>query len=470
MTVRTGKRTMALLGSAAAASILLAACGSSSSSSTTAASPSAPAPSESASAAPSESASTPADPACADYAVYGDLTGKSVSISASIVAPESDKWLAAWAPFEKCTGVKINYNGANTFEDDLKTSVKGGNPPDIAFIPQPGLLQSLVKQDAVKEPPAAVVDNMKNWNDAWKQYGSVDGKFYAAPLGSNYKSLVWYSPKAFKDAGIEIPKTWDEVKAASDKIVAAGKAKPWCGGIESGGATGWAATDWLEQAVMRLSGPEVYDKWISHDIKFDSPEITKAMDFVAAWMKNDKWVNGGFGGVSSIATTKFQDAGLPILKGQCYMLQQASFYANQFPKGTKVAEDGDVYAFYLPGLTADAKPGVGGGEFVAAFADRPEVQAVQTLLSSTALINEKIKLGDWVTANKAADPSLFKNPIDKLSFELLTDPAATFRFDASDLMPAAVGAGEEWKQMTAWFASDKPTADVLKAIDAAWPN
>ena len=177
----------------------------------------------------------------------------------------------------------------------------------------------------------------------------------------------------------------------------------------------------------------------------------------------------------TIATPTFQDAGKPILTGKCFMLQQASFYANQWGKkadGTpvKVAEDGDVYAFYLPAMgDTFGKPVEGGGEFVTAFSNRPEVQAVQTYLTDVSWINGKIKLGDWVTANKAIDPANYQNPIDKLSWTDLTDPAATFRFDASDLMPAAVGAGEEWKQMTSWFADDKPTADVAKAIDAAWP-
>jgi alpha-glucoside transport system substrate-binding protein len=198
------------------------------------------------------------------------------------------------------------------------------------------------------------------------------------------------------------------------------------------------------------------------------------MDTLAAWMKNPAYVNAGFGDVKTIATTAFQDAGKPILDGKCGMLQQASFYAAQwdtFKKGATVAEDGDVFAFYLPEMDAAVAPTpvVGGGEFVTAFADRPEVQAVQAYLSSAEFATAKAGLGAWVSANSGVPLETYASPIDQLSAKFLTDPNGTFRFDASDLMPAAVGAGAFWKEMTAWFAENKPTKDVEAAIDAAWP-
>jgi alpha-glucoside transport system substrate-binding protein len=399
-------------------------------------------------------------------------SGTTVTMFASIISPESDKFIASWKQFEDCTGIKITYEGSNDFESQLPVRVQGGTPPDLGFIPQPGLLQQMVKTGKVVKAPDAVAQAVDaNWNSAWKDYGSVDGTFYAAPLGSNMKSFVWYSPKAFTAAGYDVPGTWDDLMALTDKIAKAGKGKPWCGGISSGTATGWPATDWVEQVVMRQGGPDVYDKWISHEIKFDSPEIAAAFDTVNGWMRNAANVNGGFGDIKTIATTTFQDAGKPILTGQCWMLQQASFYANQWPAGTKVGLDGDVFAFYLPPMGDKfGKPVEGGGEFVTAFADRPEVQAVQTYLTDPAWINAKVKLGDWVSANKQVDPNNYQNAIDKLSGQFLTDPSATFRFDASDLMPAAVGAGSFWKEMTAWFAENKSTPAVLKAIDAAWPS
>ena len=177
--------------------------------------------------------------------------------------------------------------------------------------------KTLVATGAVKEAPPEVVANVdKNMPD-WKNYGTVDGKFYAAPLGANVKSFVWYSPQAFKDKGYEVPKTWAELLALSDKIVAdnpGGDVKPWCAGIESGDATGWPATDWVEDVMLRTAGPEVYDKWVKHEIPFNDPAVATALAEVGKILKNPKYVNGGYGDVKTIASTSFQDGGLPIAR------------------------------------------------------------------------------------------------------------------------------------------------------------
>ena len=412
---------------------------------------------------------------CAAFKSYGDLKGKTVTVYTSIVAPEDEPHKNSYKPFETCTGATIKYEGSKEFEAQLPVRVRGGNAPDIAYVPQPGLLKTLVATGKVMEAPAETAANVdKFFGEDWKAYGAVDGKFYAAPLGANVKSFVWYSPSAFKDAGYTVPQTWDELMTLSDKIAADNpESKPWCAGIGSGDATGWPATDWLEDVLLRTAGPEVYDKWVNHEIPFNDPQVAEALAKVGAILKNPKYVNGGLGDVKTIASTTFQDAGQPILDGSCFMHRQASFYAANWPQGTKVAEDGDIWAFYLPPVdAAKGKPVLGGGEFVAAFADRPEVKAFQTYLSSVEWANERYKTcgsGGCVTANKDADASLLKNPVDKLSAEILQDPKAEFRFDGSDLMPGAVGAGTFWKGMTDWIVGkdDKTTLDF---IEGSWPK
>jgi len=410
---------------------------------------------------------------CAQYQAYAGHAGKKVSMFASIVSPESDSLQKSWAQFSSCTGITISYEGSNDFESQLPVRVSGGTAPDFAIVPQPGLLQQMVKTKKVVKPPAQTAANEdKYWNKAWKQYGSVNGTFYAAPMSANMKTLVWYSPKAFSSAGYTVPTSWADLMSLSDKIAKAGGAKPWCGGIGSGTATGWPATDWLEEVVLGQYGGDVYDKWVSHEIKFNSPEIKGAMQTLANWMLNPAWVNAGIGDVKTIATTTFQDAGKPILTNKCWMLQQASFYGAQWPKGTKVAADGDVFAFYMPAISSSVKtPVEGGGEFLTAFSDRPEVQAVQNYLSSAEWATSRVKVATgWVSANSGVDKSLYTDPIDALTAKYLTDPDATFRFDASDLMPAAVGSGAEWKAMTAWFGQGKSIDQTASDIDAAWPS
>ena len=412
---------------------------------------------------------------CAAYKAYGDLKGKTVSVYTGIVTPEDQPYMDSYKPFETCTGAKINYVGDKAFETQILVRAKAGNPPDIAIVPQPGLLQQLVATGAAKAAPKAVADNVdKFWGADWKAYGSAGGKFYAAPSGASVKSLVWYSPKAFKDKGYKVPTTLDELKTLSDTIAATGK-KPWCAGVGSGEATGWPITDWMEDFMLRLSGPVVYDQWVTHKIAFNSAAPTAALDAVGTYLKNDKYVNGGLGNVKSIASTTFQDGGLPILQGTCSMHRQASFYASNFPKGTKVAEDGDVFAFYLPGVKAADHPVLGGGEFNLAFADRPEVQAFQSYLSTDTWANNKAKIsseatgGGWITANKGLDVANLTNPIDKLSASILQDPKTVFRFDGSDMMPAAVGSDAFWKQATAWITGQS-TKDTVDKIEAAWPK
>jgi alpha-glucoside transport system substrate-binding protein len=410
--------------------------------------------------------------ACAQFSSYAGPKG-TVTIFGSIISPESNSLQKSWAQFERCTGITINYTGSNTFESDLPVKVNGGNPPDLALIPQPGLLTQMVLAGAVKNPPAQTVTNEADWSQYWKNYGSVGGTFYAAPMSANMKSLVWYSPKFFAANGYKVPTTWADMMSLSAQIAKDGKAKPWCGGINSGTASGWPATDWLEEVVLGKYGAQTYSDWISHKVKFDSPQITDAMTIVHNWMQNPAWVNGGYGGVSSIATTTFQNAGFPILKNQCAMLQQASFYEAQWPSGTKVSSTGDIFAFKLPAVNpAIPTPVEGGGEFVTAFSSDPATQAVQNYLSSPAWADSRIKVAPgWVSANTKVDQSLYTDPIDQLSAKFLADPTATFAFDASDAMPAAVGAGQEWKSMVNWFGSpNTPVATIASQIDAAWPS
>lgn len=412
---------------------------------------------------------------CEQLEQFGDLSGRTVNIYTSILEPEQKAHEDSYDLFEECTGATVEYEGSSEFEAQLVVRVQGGNAPDIAYIPQPGLLQTLARDtDALVPAPETVEENVDEFfGEDWKAYGTVDDTFYAAPLGANVKSFVWYSPKEFEKNGWQVPETWDDLMSLTDEIAQSGVMKPWCAGIESGDATGWPTTDWLEDVLLRSAGPDVYDDWVNHEIPFDDPQVAEALDQVGEILKNPDYVNGGIGDVKSIATTAFQEGGLPILDGECAMHRQASFYAAQWPEGTDVSENGDTFAFYLPTMSDEfGNPVLGGGEFVAAFSDEPEVQAFQTYLSSDVWANEKAKAtpgGGWVSANTALEIDNLASPIDRLSAEILQDPDAVFRFDGSDLMPGAVGAGSFWKEMTAWITG-QDTATTLSNIESSWPS
>jgi alpha-glucoside transport system substrate-binding protein len=414
---------------------------------------------------------------CAAFTQYGDLSGTRVTIYTSIVAPEDQPHIDSYRQFERCTGSQIVYEGSKEFEAQLPVRVQAGSPPDLAYVPQPGMINTLVTQipGAVRPAPQAVAANVDQYySETFKSAGSVDGTLYGAPLGSNVKSYVWYSPQAFAAKGYAVPTTWDDMVALSERIVADGE-KPWCAGIGSGDATGWPLTDWLEDVVLRESGPEVYDQWVSHAIPFNDPQVVAALDRVGSILKDPDFVNGGLGDVSSIATTTFQNGGLPILDEACYMHRQANFYATNFPQQTVIAEDGEVFAFELPPIDPAAPQTIlVGSEFVIAFSDRPEVQAFQAYLSSPEWANAKARAGSdlglsgWISANAGLDPENLLSPIDKLSVEILQDESHTFRFDGSDLMPAAVGSATFWRGMTDWITGQR-SQESLDFVEQSWP-
>ena len=395
----------------------------------------------------------------------GEFAGTTVTILSSIRDVEAERLNEAWASFEAETGIDIVHEGSATFEDDLKLRVDGGDAPDLAFVPQPGLLATLARDGKVIPLADTEAGVLENNGESWVGYGSVDGTYYAPPFGANIKSLVWYSPEAFTTAGYEIPTTWQGLLDLSQQIVDDG-GTPWCVGAESGGATGWVLTDWTEDVMLRTAGPEVYDQWVNHEIPFNDPAVLAALDQVGAIVKNDDFV---LGGAQSIPSTSFQEGGLPLLDGECFMHRQANFYGNQWPEGTTKGPDGQVNTFFLPMVNEDdPKTMLGGGELITAFADRPEVAAVAAYLTSADYANERLKLGNWLTPNKAADISLVTDPLEQQFAQLLAD-SDVFRFDGSDLMPGPVGAGSFWSEMVEWVVDSQDSQTTLDNIEASWP-
>ena len=257
------------------------------------------------------------DADCSDYGDYGTFEGATVTISGTILDLEADNLGKSWSDFESCTGIEIDYQGTSEFEAQIAVLAEGGNAPDIGIVPQPGLLQRLAAGGWLIPASDAVVANIDEWWDpAWKEYGTVDGTVYAAPLMASIKGYVWYSPAEFEENGYEIPTTLDELTELSETIASDADHKPWCVGLESGEATGWPGTDWVEDFVLRQAGPDVYDQWVTHDIPFNDPAIAEAFDSVGEYLKNGDMVNGGIGDVSTQISEAFQTAGLPILDGE----------------------------------------------------------------------------------------------------------------------------------------------------------
>ena len=416
---------------------------------------------------------------CAEGGTEGDGgEGKTtVRIAGGITGGEADALNESFASFTEETGIKVEYTGDKSFEGNIVTKVTGGDAPDIAIVPQPGLLKTLVDTGKVLEAPDAVETAVdENWSEDWKKYGTFDDTFYAAPMLANLKGYVWYSPKQFAEWGVEAPKTWDDMIALTDTIVETTGGPAWCAGFASDAASGWPGTDGIEDLVLRQSGADVYDQWVAGDVKFTDPEIKDAFDAVGEILLNPDYVNAGYGDVKSINATAFGDVAAAVASGDCALTHQASFLSANFldvqtaeGETPVVAPDGDVYAFIMPGYTEGELQIEGGGEFVAAFSDDESTQKVLEFMASPEFADARVELGGVISANKNANPDLASSEFLKEAMMTLQDDSTVFRFDASDLMPSTVGQGSFWKGMVDWI-DGKDTETVLSDIQAGYEN
>jgi alpha-glucoside transport system substrate-binding protein len=393
-----------------------------------------------------------------------------VTVYGTIADTEAQLLEESFKPFEEETGIDVQYESSKEFESQIGIRAQGGNPPDVAIFPQPGLLADLASRGFLKPAPEGVQQNVADyWSEDWAGYGTVDGTLYGAPLMASVKGFIWYQPAKFAEWGVEVPQTWDELLALTATIQEKTGKAPWCAGFGSGDATGWPGTDWVEDLVLRQAGPDVYDQWVAHEVPFTDPAIKDAFNAVGEILLDPAYVNAGFGDVQSINSTEFGDPAAALVSGDCALHHQASFFDGFISDaGGEVAPDGDVWAFITPGLEAGAPAVTGGGEIVGAFDDSSSTQQFLEYLSSPEWANTRVSLGGVISANSGLDPANASSGILEQAIEILQDPNTTFRFDGSDLMPGAVGAGSFWKGMVSWVGGT-PVDDVLSQIEAGWP-
>jgi alpha-glucoside transport system substrate-binding protein len=378
------------------------------------------------------------------------------------------------AYFEAASGVDVSYSSSENYEQQIVIDTQAGSPPDIAVLPQPGLIADLAKQGLIaplgEETQAWLAENYAA-GDSWVGLGSYEGPdgttaLYALPYKIDVKSLVWYSPDNFADAGYAVPQSMEELKALTDQIVADG-GTPWCIGLGSGGATGWPATDWVEDLMLRTQSPEVYDAWVKNELAFNSPEVVAAIDEFGAFARNDAYVAGG---AAAVASTDFRDSpkGLFSSPPQCYMHRQASFIPSFFPEGTKVPEDADF--FYFPAYAGKdlGKPVLGAGTLAFITKDGEGARAFIEWLKTPIAHEVWMAQSGFLTPLKTANADLYGNAALKKMGEILLN-STTFRFDGSDLMPGAVGAGTFWTGMVD-YTGGKSAQEVADAIEASWPK
>lgn len=401
-----------------------------------------------------------------------DVRGTVVTMAGPFVDNDAVKFNNAVKAFEEETGIDIQYEGSKEFEASISIRIEGGNAPDIVDFPQPGLLATFVKGGYVVDLNKALDMNKirKNYIQSWLDMATMEGPEGQVMAGLwgrvNGKSLVWYNKKEFDTAGYMVPETWEELEKLQATIMADGDT-PWAIGIESGAATGWAATDWIEEFMLRTNSLEDYDMWVAGKLKFDSPQVRKAIEKMA-----EIWLKDGmvYGGRKGIATTSFGDAPKVMFEQppKAWLHKQGNFITSFFPENLAAGVDYDF--FYLPGIdTKYGKPVLVAGDIYAMFNDRPEVRMVMEFFATAASVESWIKAGGAISPHKDSQLSWYTNAVDRKVAEVIQN-ATSVRFDGSDLMPGEVGAGSFWKEMTAYVSGTKTLDEALKAIDASWPK
>lgn len=427
------------------------------------------------------------------------FAGKKVTIQVQWIGGEGDNFENSLADFEAATGIDIVVDRVgSSHETTLKIRIDGNDPNlDLAMLAQPAAILAYGEDGKLVDVSTFMTGTkLADEHPATVGlYTDASGHVWSVPYKVDVKSTVWYPIKAFAAAGYDVPTTWEELVALSQKIVDDGNGNPWCVGMEAGTATGWQATDWLEDIMLRTTSLDNYNKWITHELPFNSPEVLHAMDLAGQIFFTDGFVFGGPEGAIAIHQTDPMDPMFPAdgasfdgFTPACWMQKQATWYGPDFFPDVK-ANPGtptiypigtDIGLFYFPPIDAAyGNPALGAGDALmviqppdgSALAD--EVKAVAEFLSLPQGVQRWIEAGSAISANQDTPDAWYAGFYKLAAAADIVANATSFGFDASDLMPAEVGAGSEWQQLSEWIRTGgtNPTAQqAVEAIDASWPT
>jgi alpha-glucoside transport system substrate-binding protein len=398
---------------------------------------------------------------------------KTVTIWLSVDPPIVDGFKKVLVPEAKKEGITVKIKKVNNINQLIMTAIQANNAPDIALIPQPGVVSEIVKRNK-----ATALDNVVDMSTLKSSMaagtldaGTVNGKLYGLLVSMNVKSLVFYNKKAFEAAGYKAPTSLAELEQLTDQIKSKG-GTPWCMGIQDpGGASGWPATDWIEDLIMHQSGASTYNDWVSHKVKFDSDPVKEAGQEMDKLLFTKGNVAGGQKG---IANSNWQTVANPMFasdtKPGCWLLKQGNFITAFFPKDVQSNLDARVGVFGFPPKDASGEnPTLGGGDLATLLNDSANSKKVMKMMADKDLGSVAGKAGDYISPHKDFDTSIYPNTIVKGAADVAYKSTAVL-FDGSDAMPASVGAGSFWKEMVAWCAGDEDLDTALKNIDSSWPS
>lgn len=381
--------------------------------------------------------------------------GSTLSVMASWAGEEEETFRSIIAPLLDACSITLNYEGTRDMNTLLPTRVEGGNPPDIAVFANPGALRSFADNLV---PLTELGVNADNYSESWQELGTVNGEWLGLPVKTDIKSLVWYSPVSFEAGGYEVPATWDEFVALMDQMVADGGPAPLAMGFESGGATGWTATDFVQDILLRTQDADYVAGLTTGETAWNDQGV------IDAWTTYVDWANKyNVGGADGAITTPFGDAILQPFQDPAlaFMVKQSGFAGSATiqPNFPDYVYGEDFAFFVLPGQGEEAPPMQVGGDILGAFTTAPATQAFVAYLSSDEGATAWAAAGFDLSPNSAVDTSVYENPISADKAAALAD-STSVSYDVGDLMPPAVGQAE-FDGLTAAVGG----ADVTETLD-----
>ncbi len=390
----------------------------------------------------------------------------SLTVLGTLTGSGNAELAAVFAPFTAATGIPVVYEATDAFDTVLPVRVEAGDPPDLALFPTLSLLRDLADRQQLV-PLDQVLDGAA-LDAAFRpdilNLGRVDDRLYGFSIRTYLKGLVWYRPEVFAAQGYGLPQTWAELDQLSAQIQGAGGV-PWCIGLESGDATGWVGTDWIEALILRIGGPAVYDQWSRHEIPFTDPVVRQAFETFGRIAQDPRQTLGG--AIGSISTS-FMDAATPLFSEPpgCYLHYQANFIPAFFPDS--ITPDTTVDLFPLPAIDpAYGQPLVVADLLVGLLKDSAPGRALMQYL----LTPESQKI--WATfqghlsPHQGVDPASYPDNLSRHQIQLLQS-AQALRYDGSALMPRAVD--RSFANGVVDYLSGVDLDQVLATIEASWSD
>lgn len=407
---------------------------------------------------------TPEEAALA--AAGGQQIGGTVTVLGVWGGSEQDSFLAMVKPFEDATGVKVEFTGTRDLNAVLTTQVQGGNPPDLAGLPGPGQMAQYARDGKLVDLSNVldVSTYESQYAKTWLDLGTVDGQLVGIFIKAAVKGLIWYDPKVWQANDFQIPQTWDETMSLSQQMADSGTT-PWCVALESGAASGWPGTDWLEDIVLRQSGEQAYNDWWQGKLAWTSPEIKQAWETWGKIVADPKMV---YGGANTMLTANFGDVGTPLFTDPpgCYMAHQASFITDFFVQNNpdlKPVDDFDFFGF--PPFNPDTPVSTEiAGDLFGMFNDTPQARALINYLTTPEAQAIWVQRGGAISPNQAVPLSDYPDELSRKAAERLTS-AEIAVFDASDMMPEAMNSAF-WKAILDYVQTPDSLDNILQNLDS----